>query len=131
MDIADETESCPAPPPTRFSYKGDPPWDTPPVVEVDATVFHTDSTSNSPPPPKIRHFIGTINLDFAIVESKRNDMNVALLLKRFVSFAKQTEPDFRIDPFNSLQPQQHPNLQGWYGALLLTQSSHRWNLRKK
>jgi hypothetical protein len=86
------------PPPSRFSYKGDSPWAAPPVVEADATVFHANSTSNAP--PKIRHFIGTINLGFAIVESKRNDTNVALLLKRFMSFAKQTDPDFRIEPFN-------------------------------
>jgi hypothetical protein len=98
MDITDEAESCPAPPPTSFSYKGGPPWAAHPVVEADATVFHADSTSNAR--PNIRHFIGTINLGFAIVESKRNDTNVVILLKRFMSFAKQTDPDFRIEPLN-------------------------------
>jgi hypothetical protein len=99
MDIADDAESCPPPPPTtHFSYKGDSPWAAPPVAEADATVFHVESTSNAP--PKIQHFIGTINLGFAIVEYKRNDMNVALLLKQFMYFTKQTNPDFRIDPLN-------------------------------
>jgi hypothetical protein len=65
MDIADDAESCPAPPPNLFSYKGDSPWSAPPVVEADATVYHADSTSNAP--PKIRNFIVTINLGFAIV----------------------------------------------------------------
>jgi hypothetical protein len=39
MDIADEAESCLAPPPTRFSYKGDSPWAAPTVVEADSNVF--------------------------------------------------------------------------------------------
>jgi hypothetical protein len=95
MDIADDAESCPPPPPTtHFSYKGDSPWAAPPVAEADATVFHVESTSNAP--PKIQHFIGTINLGFAIAESKRNETNIDLLLKRFMAFAKQTDPDLCI-----------------------------------
>jgi hypothetical protein len=41
-----------------------------------------------------------MNLGFAIAESKRNEMNVAILLKRFMAFAKQTDPDFCIEPLN-------------------------------
>jgi hypothetical protein len=84
--------------PPRFRYKGDPPWDAPPAVEADTTVFHVDALPNAP--PEVRHFSGTMNLGFAIAESKRNEMNVAILLQRFMAFAKQTDPDFRIEPLN-------------------------------
>jgi hypothetical protein len=61
-------------------------------------VFHVEVVSNVP--PKIRHFVGTINLDFAIAESKRNETHVAILLKHFMAFAKQTDPDFCIEPLS-------------------------------
>jgi hypothetical protein len=44
--------------------------------------------------------MGTINLGFAINEDKCKKLNVSLLLKRFVSFVKQTNADFRIEPIN-------------------------------
>jgi hypothetical protein len=41
-----------------------------------------------------------MNLGFAIAESKRNEMNVALLLKLFMAFMKQTDPDFCMEPLS-------------------------------
>jgi hypothetical protein len=98
MEIADDTEVCPAPPPPRFNYNCDSPWAAPPVVEADVTVFHAHALPNAP--PKVRNFVGTMNLGFTISESKRNETNVAILLKRFMAFAKQTDPDFRIEPLS-------------------------------
>jgi hypothetical protein len=48
----------------------------------------------------MRHFLGTINLGFYFAEDKRNDINVALMLKRCTVFVKQTDPNFRIDSLN-------------------------------
>jgi hypothetical protein len=41
-----------------------------------------------------------MNLGFAIAESKRNKTNVAILLKRFMAFKKQTDPYFHIEPLS-------------------------------
>jgi hypothetical protein len=65
----------------------------------DPTVFHSMHTDNSA--PQIRHFAGTINLGFSIVKDKRRKINVSLLLKRFMAFAKQTDGAFRIEPLNN------------------------------
>jgi hypothetical protein len=48
----------------------------------------------------VRQFFGTSNLGFTINEDKRNDINVALLLKRVMYFAKQTDTYLRIEPLN-------------------------------
>jgi hypothetical protein len=58
------------------------------------------STPLSPqtPPPKVHHFVGTINLGFAVPESKKGTLNVSLLLKCFMSYAKHHE--FRLEPLN-------------------------------
>jgi hypothetical protein len=72
-----------------YAYKSD---------ESDATVFHAKPINNAA--PQIRQFSGTINLGFSLSEDKRKEINVSLLLKRFVSFAKQTDADFRIEPLN-------------------------------
>jgi hypothetical protein len=70
----------------------------PPTIEADATVFHEFSTPNAP--PKVQHFVGTVNLDFSIRENKRSDTNIYILLKRVMAFAKQTNTKFRIEPLN-------------------------------
>jgi hypothetical protein len=44
--------------------------------------------------------VGTVNLGFTINEYKRNDLNVSILLKHFMSVAKQTDADFHIEPIN-------------------------------
>jgi hypothetical protein len=92
MEIADDADVSLAPPSPHFNYTGDSPWAPPPEVKADATVCHADVLSNSP--PKVIHFVGTMNLGFAIAESKRNEMNVSILFKHFMDFAKQTDPDF-------------------------------------
>jgi hypothetical protein len=51
-------------------------------------------------PPKVCHFAGTINLEFAVPEIKHSNSNISILLKRCMVFAKQTDPDFRIEPLN-------------------------------
>jgi hypothetical protein len=84
--------------PPHFDYKGDSPWAAPPADEADAAVFHENALSNAP--TKVRHFLGTMNLGFAIAESKRNETNVAILLKKCMAFTKQTDPDVRIDPLS-------------------------------
>jgi hypothetical protein len=61
----------------------------PPAVEADATVVNAVSMPNAPP-PQVRHFVGTINLGFAVSEIKHSNANVFILLKRFMDFAKQT-----------------------------------------
>jgi hypothetical protein len=60
--------------------------------------FHAASMPNTP--PKVHHFVGTINLEFAVPESKRSNSNVAILIKRLMASVKQTHPDFRIEPSN-------------------------------
>jgi hypothetical protein len=98
MDLSDNQDGEDVAPPSRFNYKGDPPWASPPAVEADPTVFHAAVIPNAP--PKVRHFVGTINLSFTVTETKRGNSNVSILLKRFVPFVKQTDPDFRIKPLN-------------------------------
>jgi hypothetical protein len=70
----------------------------PPPIEADAMVFHEISTSTAP--PKVRRFVVTINLGVSTHENKRSDTNVAILLGRFVDFAKQTNTEFHIEPLN-------------------------------
>jgi hypothetical protein len=41
-----------------------------------------------------------MNLGFAIAESKRNETNVTIIITRCMVFAKQTDPDFRIEPLS-------------------------------
>jgi hypothetical protein len=79
-----------------YAYKGEAPWSAPPAKDSDATVFHSKSIDNAA--PQIRQFAGTINLGFSIGEDKRSEINVSLLLKRCMSFAKQIEADVRIEP---------------------------------
>jgi hypothetical protein len=95
MDLSEDADDHIDHPPSSFQYKGASPWAAPPVVEADSTVFHADTIANAD--PKIRHFVGTINLGFIIIESKPSETNVAILLKRFMVFSKQTDPDFRIE----------------------------------
>jgi hypothetical protein len=97
MDL-DDHPALPVVPTHRFKYKGDSPLASPPAQEADATVFHLAKTTNAP--PKARYFVGTINLGFAISETKKGTLNVLLLLKRFMSFAKQTDTEFRLEPLN-------------------------------
>jgi hypothetical protein len=61
-------------------------------------VIHEVSTPNGP--PKVRHFISTINLGVYVPEDKRSDTNVVIILNRFEAFAKQTDADFRIESLN-------------------------------
>jgi hypothetical protein len=51
-------------------------------------------------PPKARNFFGTINLGFSVPESKGSNSNVSILLKKFMDFLKQTDPDFCTEPLN-------------------------------
>jgi hypothetical protein len=98
MDLSEDADDHIAHPPSRFQYKGTSPWTAPPVVEADATFFHADTVTNVS--PKFRHFVGTINLGFAIIEYKRSETNVAILIKQCVAFAKQIDPYFRIEPLS-------------------------------
>jgi hypothetical protein len=41
-----------------------------------------------------------MNLGCVIAESKRNKTNVAILIKRFMAFSKQTYPYFQIEPLS-------------------------------
>jgi hypothetical protein len=86
------------PPHQGYAYKGKAPWSAPPVKDSDPAVFHAMSSDNAA--PQIHQFAGTINLGFSIVEDKRSDINVSLLLKSFMAFAKQTDGDSFIDPLN-------------------------------
>jgi hypothetical protein len=43
-----------------------------------------------------------MNLGFAVNEDKQNGINVSLLLKHFMSFAKLTGAEFRIEPLNGI-----------------------------
>jgi hypothetical protein len=98
MDLSENQDGDAVNPSSRSNHKGASPWAAPPAVEADDTVFHTDSIVNAP--PKVHHFVGTINLGFAVTESKDSGINVAILLKRIMAFAKHTDPDFRIDPLS-------------------------------
>jgi hypothetical protein len=60
--------------------------------------FHADSNSNDR--SKVRQFVGTLNLGVAIPEARRSEANVYIIIKRLMAFAKQTDPDFRIEPIN-------------------------------
>jgi hypothetical protein len=71
----------------------------PPSKEADDNVFNAVVTPNAPPRP-VCHFVGTINLRFAVSESKKGTMNIPLLLKRVMSYAKQTDSEFRLEPLN-------------------------------
>jgi hypothetical protein len=42
----------------------------------------------------------TINFGFSVSEENQNEINVSLLLKYFVLFAKQTDADFHIEQLN-------------------------------
>jgi hypothetical protein len=78
MDLFDDQyDDVVNPPPHRFNYKGVSPWKAPPAVEADDTVFHADSMTT---PPKVHHFLGTINLGFAVTEATHSETNVAILL---------------------------------------------------
>jgi hypothetical protein len=68
------------------------------TYEADAMVFNGVSTSAAP--PKVRRFVVTINLGVSIHENMRSDTDVAILLRRFVDFAKQTNTEFHIEPLN-------------------------------
>jgi hypothetical protein len=81
-----------------YDYKGEAPWSAAPVKDSDPAVFHATSSDNTA--PQIRKFSGTINLGFSIGEDKRSEINVSLLLKRFMAFANQTDGAFRTDPLN-------------------------------
>jgi hypothetical protein len=70
----------------------------PPTAEADATIFHEAPIPNAP--TKVCHFVGTVNLGFTILEDKRSNSNVAILLKRFMKFTKQMDADFRIETLN-------------------------------
>jgi hypothetical protein len=61
-------------------------------------VFYATPTDNAA--PQTRQFSGTINLRFSIGEDKRSEINVSLLLKRFMAFTKQTDGNFCIYPLN-------------------------------
>jgi hypothetical protein len=74
------------------------PWSSPPPKDYDATVFNDKPIDNAA--SQISQFTGTINLNFSISEDKRNEINVSLLLKCCMSFAKQTDADFLIEPIN-------------------------------
>jgi hypothetical protein len=63
-------------------------------------VFHARKTGNAA--PHIRQFMGTRNLGFTANEDKRNNLNVSLLLKRFMSFSEQMDADFHIKPLNGI-----------------------------
>jgi hypothetical protein len=85
-------------PRTGYAYKGETPWSAPPPNTSDGTVFHAAQVDNAA--PRICQFIGTINLGFTLNDNKCSDVNVSLLLKCFMSYAKQTYADFRIKPLN-------------------------------
>jgi hypothetical protein len=80
------------------AYKVASPWYSPPTIVSEATIFHAKQTNNAA--PQVRQFFGTRNLGFTINEDKRNYINVALLLKRVMYFAKQTDTYLRIEPLN-------------------------------
>jgi hypothetical protein len=75
-----------------------PPSAPPPTAEAGATVFHAAPMPNAP--PKVCHFVGTINLGFAVPKSKRSNSNISILLKRLMAFDKQTNPNVCIEPLN-------------------------------
>jgi hypothetical protein len=70
----------------------------PPVKDSDPAVVHAAFSDNAA--PHIRQFAGTINLGFSVGEDKRSIINVYLLLKHVMAFAKHTDGAFRIDPMN-------------------------------
>jgi hypothetical protein len=94
----DHHPALPVVPTNRFKYKYDSPWVSHPAQEADAMVFHVSKTTKAP--PIVRYFVGTINLGFAISETKKGTLNFSLLIKRFMSFAKQTDMEFRLEPLN-------------------------------
>jgi hypothetical protein len=55
----------------------------------DLTIFHAMASENAA--PHIRQFSGTINLGSSIEEDKRSDINLYILLKRFMAFAKHND----------------------------------------
>jgi hypothetical protein len=81
-----------------YVYKGETPWSAPPPNESNDTVFHAARVDNAA--PRIRQFPGTINLSFTLNEDKHSEVNVSILLKRFMTYAKQTNADFHIKPLN-------------------------------
>jgi hypothetical protein len=46
--------------------------------------------------PLVRNFTGTLEIGFSIVSSA--DVNISVLLKRFLSYALKTNPEFHILP---------------------------------
>jgi hypothetical protein len=81
---------------------------SPPSVKSDATVLHAKQSDNAA--SKVHQFVVTINLGFAVIEDKRSAINAALLLNRFMAFAKQTDANFRIEPLNgSVQSISNPS----------------------
>jgi hypothetical protein len=81
-----------------YVYKGEAPWSGLPTKDSDPTVFHSTPTDNAA--TQICQFAGTTKQGFSIGENKRSRINVSLLLKRFMAFAKQTDGAFHIDPLN-------------------------------
>jgi hypothetical protein len=98
MDLSDDQDVANVAPHNRLKDKGDSPWTSPSAKEADATVFHADATHNTR--PKVRHFVDTINLGFTVTGTKRGTLNIDLLLKRFMYFAKQADPKFHREPLN-------------------------------
>jgi hypothetical protein len=72
-----------------------------PPIERSRRYFLPRHHHSKRPPTKVRHFVGTINLGFAVSETKKGTLNFSLLLKLFMSCDKQTDPAFCLDPLNS------------------------------
>jgi hypothetical protein len=98
MDLSDDHDSKVPDPINHLKYKGASPC--PPQPKKQTLLSFTRLSLQMPPPPKARNLVGTINLGFAVPESNKGTMNVSLLLKRFMSYAKQTDPEFLLEPLN-------------------------------
>jgi hypothetical protein len=84
----------------RLKYKGASPW-APPPPSQRSRCYCLSRCCRPKRSPKVHHFVGTINLGFAVPESKKGIINVSLLLKRIMSNAKQTDHEFFLEPLNS------------------------------
>jgi hypothetical protein len=73
-------------------YNGATPWIPP--QNADEAIFHEPAKQAEA--PLVRSFTETLQIGFSIGSSV--DINVSALLKRFLSCALKTDPDFRILP---------------------------------
>jgi hypothetical protein len=70
---------------TSYVYKGETPSSSPPTNESDG-IFHAAHIDNAA--PCIRQFAGTFDLGFTLNDDKCSEVNVSILLKRCMSYAK-------------------------------------------